>query len=359
MKNWIGVRGVLMLVCGALAATVAHAAPADPVTIEVRGVPSGSAVQVAIHAINGVKVLDNATGSVAADFMSDAKPVTTYIDTCMGKVFVTIVEDGGLPPPEEDDCDRRTIAGWRWRAGNRLVVDAGRGTIVGDTQVARADDGTRTGWTPYVSVGLGGASFSNANTVVETLTGRYQAANYTQSSANVDRRDTAFNVNAGVRFGLSSRIGLEAGAGYGRGGGASLDTNGTRTLGDLKFALDSSFSTSRWGAEFGVPVGVITNRFEIVPTISRYQWRISQTVNDALTAGGQQVRGGTTTTSRDGGDWSYGVKLRMVDERWGIEFRFEHVELDDAFEPNASAGWPTNVVQNQITGGVVLYPFGR
>jgi hypothetical protein len=145
----------LVMVGLTLAATPAGGQPPDQVSIEVRGVPPGSAVQLVFDSANGSKALEGGSGSVASDFISQGKTATAFIDTCKGKVSVNVVEDGDrlLPPPDEPDCDRVTIPGVRLMPGTRLTIDVAKGvvltqsvgTVSSSTPAATSGNGTTIG----------------------------------------------------------------------------------------------------------------------------------------------------------------------------------------------------------------------
>jgi hypothetical protein len=157
------VHKLMAIAWGMLAAGLAQAAFAEDTTVQIEGVPSGFALEVVVDGANGSKTVTMAdgVGTVAADFMNDGKLFAVYVEKCENgkKVRVSVVEDGELPPQDNEDCDREVIAGLRWRRGGRLVIDAAKGTAVvratqQPEQRASKEAGSHTGRNVGIGVGL-------------------------------------------------------------------------------------------------------------------------------------------------------------------------------------------------------------
>jgi hypothetical protein len=348
---------MLMVLGGGALAVPLHARASDEFTIEIRGGPPGAVLDVVVSGANGLKTVTmvNGMGSIAGDFMNDGKSIDVYTDRCKDNVSVTIHERGLPPPPKAEGCDR-TVEAAVWRSGARLTVDVRSGQVVMETSGASP----AVGLYPFASINVGGSTFPNVTTADPTIRARYSASNYDQSATTVDKRDTGFGFEGGMRIG-HKRIAAELSYGYASFGGGTVDTNGSRVLNDLSFSLAASFHASTHSANLAVPIQLIQRwGIEIAPLVKLNWWSLEQEIVDSLSAAGRQVRGGTATSTREGTDLSYGVKVRSVPaERIVLEFGYEHLRLDDAFENDGPAAWPSDVTHDRVTAGVTVFPFGR
>lgn len=125
LRIWrpLGLAAVLHVVFTTVAAAqtviITNAPPGDKIEVVLGGKPAGSGAVdssgVATVPIN----LQTATGAGEMD-------ARVYVDVCSKLHRILITERNQLPPPKQDGCDRREIAGIFWvRSVNTLVINVG------------------------------------------------------------------------------------------------------------------------------------------------------------------------------------------------------------------------------------------
>jgi hypothetical protein len=122
---------MVTLMCAVAAATAAYAQGPDQVLIEIQNVPPGGVREIFVAGATADHTIVGASsGSIASNAMSEGKSADIAIDRCGDQVWVSVIQDGDLPLPERENCDRTIEENWPWGGGRRLVIDGRRGVVV-------------------------------------------------------------------------------------------------------------------------------------------------------------------------------------------------------------------------------------
>jgi hypothetical protein len=309
------------------------------------------------------------TDAIAASL--DGKPVGVYVDECdNGEVRVHLVaEDPNvLPPPEEDDCNRRRLGAFIFRRGARIVVDVARGTVV-DTSSATTD--AREGGSPdprsRVSVfGFGSGSWGAFNVGTPTRATIDTRFNATTPPYNpvrqidVNERGSGVSFGGGVNVGLGAWLGLRAGVlREGERDTPTQDVQGERSFQGLRFQQQGNSevrsTTFFVGPTLNLPGGVVLTGG---PAWTNWNIQLTQTAqlqalcpNPCLT-----VRTDNLTETSKGTDLGVfvGGEYYPGDKWIGLYAMYLRTTYQDAYAPDRPLGYPRNWTDsNAIVGAVI------